>query len=177
MYFLSLQEIFHLSIYQTELCIPARFIVSSSNCVSIEIQSMNLIWTKAPPGRGQTGMPSVRPWQKDELAGLLLADWVWLKCSQQLQSIYSTARLKLYQQPTITISTTPFLQWKTCLRPSNIQLWGFLPESRCSLEGYSAAHKKSRDMPYQGRNVSGQQPLQTHPTQTTAADTRSCRNS
>lgn len=122
-------------------------------------------------------MPSVRPWQKDELAGLLPADWVWLTCSQQLQSIYSTARLKSYQQPTTTISTTPFLRRKTCLRPSNIQLWGFLPESRRSLGGCAAAHKKSRDVPYQGRNVSGQQPLQTHPTQTTAANTCSCRNS
>lgn len=82
--FLSFQELVRLSIHQTKRCIPARFVVSSCNCVSIKTQPIKLTWNKAPLGRGQIQMPSVTPWKKNELAGLLPGDWVWLKRSQQL---------------------------------------------------------------------------------------------
>lgn len=46
--FLSFREIFYLSIPQSELCSPARFVVSWSNCVCIKVQPMNFTWNKAP---------------------------------------------------------------------------------------------------------------------------------
>lgn len=116
--FVSFQELVQLSPSQTKLCIPARFVLSPYNSVSIKIQLPKLIWNKASLVRGQIWTPSVMLWKKDELLVLLLSGWNALSSFK--------ACLKSYKWLTTTISTIPILQRKICLRPSNTQLFFFL---------------------------------------------------
>lgn len=73
--FVSFQELDQLSPYQTKLWIPARFVVSPCNCISIKIQLTKSIWNKPSPHQRPNMDAFSNAGKKDELLVLLLSGW------------------------------------------------------------------------------------------------------